>query len=149
VPSSAGLVDLQCGAMFTVGRSVGRLGELRFSHAFAIGDMATFRTRLAEVFRKVPGRLVLATDLRYAEHVDATVEHQLVEMMRTANPRIERNAFLVAKKGPVGMQMLRMALDADSRSRRVFQEPRELEAWLAESLTADERARLHTFLDEK
>ncbi len=127
---------------------MGRLGEIRYS-SLSLEDMSLYRSKFAALLQKVPGKLVFVSDLRGVDSVKPEVEAQGVELMRSATPKIERAAMLVSSRGQFGMQMLRATMEAEgheSHIRRVFSSAMEIERWLGEVLTPEERARLHYFL---
>jgi hypothetical protein len=125
---------------------VGRLGEIRITGSLTLAEMSTYRSRFATLLQTLPGKLVFCNDLRAAHAITPEVEQQGIALMRAATPRIERAAMLVSRKGVFGVQMLRATLSTDSRVRRVFHDPHEVEQWLGEVLDAAERERLRAFL---
>jgi hypothetical protein len=130
---------------------VGRLGEIRYS-SLSLEDMHLYRTRFETLLNRVSGKLIFVSDLRGVEAVSPEVEREGIELMRAATPRIERAAMLVSSRGQFGVQMLRATTAATIQGegpadlRRVFSSAMEIERWLGEVLTAEERARLHYFL---
>lgn len=126
----------------------GRLCELRMNEDFAAADMPGFRTKMAGVFRDHPGKLFFCNDLRRPKRFGPEEERQLSDLLRADSPRIGRSAFLVQRGSPLAMQVLRLVTDAENKGRRVFQERRDLELWLGEVLTEDEKVRMRKFLDE-
>ncbi len=132
--------------MFTMEHHVGRLGEIRILGSLTLDEMSTYRSRFAALLQAIPGKLVFCNDLRLADGVSPEVEQQGIALMRAATPRIERAAMLVSRKGVFGVQMLRATLSTDSRVRRVFHDPHEVEHWLSEVLDDAERERLRAFL---
>jgi hypothetical protein len=133
--------------VFTIERRVGRLGEIRYS-SLTLEDMALYRQKFEALLQKVPGKLVFVSDLRGVDSVSPEVEEHGVAIMRAATPKIERAAMLVSSRGQFGMQMLRATITAESpgQLRRVFSSAMEIERWLGEVLSAEERTRLHYFL---
>ncbi len=128
-------------------RRIGRLCEIRYG-SLRVEDMSLYRTRFTSMLQDLHGKLVFVSDVRRCESVSAQVEEQGVTLMRAVTPRVERAAMLVSPRSMFGMQLLRATMRADSHVRRVFNEPKELEAWLREVLDVAERYRLHEFLSE-
>lgn len=126
---------------------VGRLCELRMNEDFCAADMPSFRARMANIFRDHPGKLLFCNDLRRPRRFGPEEEKQLADLLKTDSPRVGRSAFLVARGSPLALQVLRLTTEAENKGRRVFQERRDLEAWLGELLTDEEKERMRQFLD--
>jgi hypothetical protein len=132
---------------FTFELVVGRLCEFRFGEDFTAADMPMVRSRMARLFSDNPGKLLFCTDIRRPKRFGPEEERQLAEFMRTDSARIGRSAFLVARGSSLALQVLRLVSDSEHKARRVFQDRRELEGWLSEGMTNEEKARLDQFLD--
>ncbi len=134
--------------MFSIKCRVGRFVELRFGSIFTLSEMPVFRSRLADLMRAQPAKIVFCTDLRALEKFGPEEEKALITLMQTDNPRIEKSAMLVNASGRFGVQVLKMIQEAENRARRVFREPADVQTWLAPVLTAAESTRLSEFLAE-
>jgi hypothetical protein len=128
---------------------VGRFAELRFGHLFNISETPRLKTSLANIFRDQPGKIVFCVDVRKIERFGVEEEKQMIAVMNTDNPRIERTAILINENGRFGLQILRMLQEADNRARRICRSYDEVKAWLNPVLTAAESARLEEFLNEE
>lgn len=133
--------------MLTFELHVGRLCELRMFEDFSVADMPAFRSRMASIFSNHPGKLLFCNDLRRPKRFGPEEERQLTDLLRTDSPRIGRSAFLVTRGTNLALQVLRLISDAEHKGRRVFQERADLELWLGEVLTDEEKARMRLFLD--
>lgn len=134
--------------MFTFERRVGRLCELRVSGVLRPEDMVGFRTRAATVMMAAAGKVVFATDLRTLALLAPPVFDQLVTMLRTDNPKIERNGLLVGTNPTTALQMQRLVDEAGSPSRKIFRAPAPYLLWLEAVLTPEESRRLSEFIAE-
>jgi hypothetical protein len=134
--------------MFTLQCRAGRLAELRFGSTFSASEMPQLRARLTEAWRSQTAKLVVCVDLRASERFGPEEEKQLIGLMQTDNPRIEKSAVLVHGSGRFGVQVLKMVQAANNRARRVFRDPIDLKRWLMPSLTPAESARLDEYLAE-
>jgi hypothetical protein len=132
---------------YSVAHKVGRLVEVRIEGRPE--DPNAFLHELVRVIGGVAGRIVVATDLRkMAKAANPDEIDSIASFMRGENPRVERNALLLpGESATVQMQIERMVKSAGSESRRLFRVRGAAEAWLAEILNAEERARLAAFLD--
>jgi len=127
-------------------RNVGRLVELRFEGGLERADMSTFRLQAATNMLSVPGRVVFLSDLRKLDLLDQVVFDNLVEMLRTDNPKVERNAMIVGTASSVAMQLERLVVQAGHPGRRVFRSAGAAVRWIEEVLSAEEITRARVFL---
>ena len=135
--------------MFTVANKSGRLVEIRLGTKLPISEAPQFVQEVMAVTAAISGRVVGITDLRLATK---TADPEMIDvvsgMLRSENPKIERNGLLVSTESATfALQMDRMVKTAGTASRRVFRSRPEVEAWLGSVLTPAERARLSIFLD--
>jgi hypothetical protein len=138
--------------MITVECHVGVLIELRFDGTPSVDDVERFKAEtaalVAERWARYERRVVLCTDLRATKLFAPDVASRIIDLMRSDNPRVERNGVLGNESGIFTLQVQRLLIEARSPGRRrVFTEPGELEAWLDESLQPEESNRLRQFLD--
>ena len=127
--------------MVSVRIVVGRFGIVRFDDGFSVAEVARMRSDVINEFSKVQGKVVLFTDLSGVTNIKPEVRGPVTKVLIADNPRVERNAILVSS-GPVAMQAHNVIRDAQSRARRVFTDRDELEAWIADLLTDEEKAAL-------
>jgi hypothetical protein len=132
--------------MFTIENVVGRFCELRVDGRLTLPELPEFKARVASVMLTTPGRTVWCADVRRLAVLPPEVFEPLVAILRTDNPKVERNGILVSSSSTALMQMQRMIQEAGSPSRQVFREEQALKDWLGEVLTPAERARLERFV---
>jgi len=133
-----------------VGNHVGRLFEMRIQPPVTMEETTRFLQDIVRLTTAQPAKIVACTDLRGAVRTtDPDTIDFIAGILRSENPRLERNALLVSSGSPTFMlQMERMVKTAGHDRRRIFKTRHDAESWLAEVLTGAERARLRTFLDE-
>lgn len=136
--------------MFIVANKSGRLVEIRLGSKLSFTEAPKLVQEVMRVTSAISGRVVGVTDLRQATR---TADPEMIDivsgMLRSENPKIERNALLVSRESATfALQMERMVKVAGTAARRVFRHRAEVEAWLGAVLTPLERARLALFLDE-
>ena len=133
-----------------VGNHVGRLFEMRVMPPVTLEETTRFLQDIVRLTTAQPAKIVACTDLRGAVRTtDPDTIDFLAGILRSENPRLERNALIVSAASPTFMlQMERMVKTAANDRRRIFKTRGDAESWLAEVLTGAERARLRTFLDE-
>ena len=136
---------------FTVANHVGRLIEIRVVPPLPIEDATRFLQEVVRLTAVQPGKIVAVTDLRTGlRTVDPNSIDFIAAIMRSENPKLERNALILSSMSPTfALQMERMVKTAGAVQRRIFKTRGEAEAWLGEVLTGAERARLRAFLDEQ
>lgn len=90
---------------------------------------------------------VTIADWRGCRVLTTSAAERALDMMRGTNSRTERSAMLHLRESPTAvMQFLRLAREAEHPARRLFTDPDELVAWVAEVLTPPEVARVRSFL---
>ncbi len=137
--------------MITVECHVGVLIELRFEGTPSLDDVERFKAETAalvtERWTLHARRVVLCTDLRATQLFAPEVANRIIDLMRSDNPRVERNGVLGNESGIFTLQVQRLLIEARSPGRRrIFTDANELQAWLSESLAPDESTRLRDFL---
>jgi hypothetical protein len=135
---------------FTVGNHVGRLLEVRVVPPVTLEEATRFLQEIVRLTGAVSSKIVACTDLRGATRAtDPEMIDFIAGVIRSENPRLERNALIVPVRSPTfALQMERLVKSAGTAQRRIFKTRGEAETWLGEVLTGGERARLRTFLDE-
>lgn len=136
---------------FTVGNHVGRLIEIRVVPPLPLDEATRFLQEVVRLTAAHANKIVACTDLRTGTRtVDPDAIDFIAAIMRSENPKLERNALIVSSMSPTfALQMDRMVKSAGAVQRRIFKSRAEAEAWLGEVLTGAERGRLRTFLDEQ
>jgi len=135
---------------FTVGNHVGRLVEVRVVPPVTLEETTRFLQEIVRLTAAQPAKIVACTDLRGGTRaVDPDMIDFIAGVIRSENPRLERNSLVVPVVSPTfALQMERMVKNAGAAERRIFKTRQEAESWLGEVLTGAERARLRAFLDE-
>ena len=133
-----------------VGNHVGRLFEMRIVPPVSLEETTRFLQDIVRLTAAQPAKIVACTDLRGATRsTDPDTIDIIAGILRSENPRLERNALLVPLMAPTfTLQMERMVKTAGAAERRIFRSRGEAESWLGEVLIGAERARLRSFLDE-
>jgi hypothetical protein len=132
--------------MFSAEIQVGRLMEIRLRSPVEPEEVVHFKRRVFALVQQSPRRVVGCTDLRLAHVFDQSVAEEIMGMMKTDNPRVERNAILVGKSAVFGMQIERMLKEVGSNTRRAFRDPELLRKWLDDVLDEEERRQVMDFL---
>ena len=131
--------------MFTVENNVGRLFEVRLSASITEEEFQVFMRDLSRVLGGMP-KYVGVTDLVDAHVFPTYVTQPMIQYMSVSSPRVVRSAMLVNESATFGMQIERVLRSSNSTDRRAFRKAEELETWLGEVLTVEERVRLRRFL---
>ena len=132
--------------MIAVTNDVGRLLHAVFVSPVSAEDLAGFAQTMQAHFKRSSQTFVAFTDLRKAGVLAPDVSANLVAVMRSDNPRIERNAMIIGEGATFGMQAERVVREANHKGRRVFRDPNDLAAWLSEVLGDAERTYLSGLL---
>jgi hypothetical protein len=135
---------------FTVANHVGRLIEVRVVPPLSMDEATRFMQEVVRLTSLQQGKIVACTDLRTGTRtIDPDSIDLMAGIMRSENPRLERNALIVSPASATFvLQMERMVKTAAAPQRRIFKSRGEAEAWLGEVLNGAERGRLRAFLDE-
>jgi hypothetical protein len=138
--------------MITVECHAGVLIELRFDGTPSLDDVDRFKAETAALVTDLSGpagrRVVLCTDLRRTELFAPDVASRIIDLMRSDNPRVDRNGVLGNENALLTLQVQRLLIEAGSPGRRrLFTTTVGLISWLDEALDERERARLRAFLD--
>lgn len=135
--------------MVTIQNIAGRLVEVRVPANVSEDEMAGVAARIRTVTAGIGGRFVAVIDMRHGRLFSQPVVDAFIHIMTATNPLLERSALVVGDGSAVfNLQMERAIITARNPARRIFHDPRVLEAWLDEVLDATERQRLHQFLAE-
>ena len=135
----------------SVHNPVGRLFEVRVVPPVSMDEATVFMQQIVELTMKQPGKVVACTDLRAGTRtIDPSSIGFIAGIIRSENPRLERNALIVSSLAPTfALQMERMVKTAGTAHRRIFRTRGEAEVWLGEVMTGPEKARLRQFLDDE
>ena len=131
--------------MFDVECVVGRLVEIRVQGRVTMGEVTTFRSEFMRILATRVGQVMIATDWRGTERLDADIVPMLVGVARGDNPRIELSGWL-APDAASRAQIRDMLTASRNPSRLHFDDAEAMATWLGTRLEAKEVQRLRTFL---
>lgn len=129
---------------------VGRLLEIRAGYGYrSVSDVdhmvAMIGTALTA--RGSLDKFVIVADWRPVQIMPPEVAQRAREMLARNNPRVVRSAILTLPENPTtNLQVVRLVREAENPERRHFASVPELQRWLAAVLSAEENARLQSFL---
>ena len=103
--------------------------------------------RATELLMKAGKKIVNVSDLREIGVLGPDVFAALSRMAQTDNAMIERAAYFTSPSSPASMQFYDLIRELKHPQRGVFQKLPDLEKWVAGSLTKEELARAHEFLN--
>jgi hypothetical protein len=132
--------------MYTVEHHVGKLFEVRLATPITEDEFQVFVRELNRVLGSIPGKYVGVTDIVDAHVFPTYVTQPMIQYMSASSPRVVRSGMLVNDGATFGMQIERVLRSSNSNDRRAFRRAEELETWLGEVLTVEERVRLRRFL---
>jgi len=132
--------------MYTVEHHVGKLFEVRLVTPVTEEEFQHFIHDLNRVLGQIPGKYVGVTDLMEAHIFPPFVTQTMIQYMSASSPRVVRSAMLIGESATFALQIERVLRSSNSDLRRAFRKQEELEAWVGEVLTFEERVRLKRFL---
>jgi hypothetical protein len=133
--------------MHKVEHKTGRLVEVKLASPLTPEEVQKFVSELTAVIGKIPGgKYIGVVDLLDAHVFPVAVADALIQLLSTASPRVERTAMLIGESATFALQVERVIRSANSDNRRAFRRGEELETWLGEVMTAEERVRLRQFM---
>lgn len=132
--------------MYTVEHHVGKLFEVRVVTPMTEEELGQFVHDLNRVLGQIPGKYVGVTDLTEAHVFPPYVTQTMIQYMSASSPRVIRSAMLIGEGATFALQIERVLRSSNSELRRAFRRAEELEAWVGEVLTMEERVRLRRFL---
>ena len=134
--------------MWTAENRVGRLIEGRIETMRTREEAVAYAAEFHRLIRLVGELVIVCADFRPVGVFSPPVADELQKLMESTNKLIVRSAALVSPDHATNaMQVERVVRSSGSDLRRRFVDRHELQAWLGESLTPPERARLAAFLD--
>jgi hypothetical protein len=132
--------------MFRVEASSGRLVEIHVTNLASLEEMGQFKKEVMDAVLHAT-KAIVVVDLRQPRIFAPEVATALEEMLKRANPKIERSAVLLARDHAIfSLQLERIIREAGNPSRRTFRDPEQLKAWLKDALSIAEQVRLDHFL---
>jgi hypothetical protein len=141
------VVDQGSQAMpFVVENRVGRLIEFRASPQVAPDELPEFLTRVREAVRRPRMKVVICCDMRGNTVMHPDVAEQVIGLLRSDNPLVERGGYLIDGQAVFGLQIERVVREAKNENRRTFSSLPQLLDFLSPVLTSEEHQRLLEFL---
>lgn len=133
--------------MHKVEHKTGRLVEVKLASPLTPEEVQQFVGELTAIIAKIPGgKYIGVVDLLDAHVFPVAVADGLIKLLSTASPHVERTAMLIGESATFALQVERVIRSANSDNRRAFRRGEELEAWLGQVMTGDERVRLRQFM---
>jgi len=136
----------------TANLSVGRLLEVRADAGYrTASDVDAIFEAIGREVSKLPPNAphITVVDWRHCPLMSPEAAEHMLKKIAGINSNTLRSAALASDSAPLAvLQFVRLIRDAKLPDRKLFTNPNELSSWLAEVLTASERARLATFLAE-
>ncbi|HEY3451911.1 MAG TPA: hypothetical protein VGK67_36470 [Myxococcales bacterium] len=128
----------------------GRLVTVVLSSPLTLEEIAAADLKMAQAREKAGAKVVISADYRAMTLLGQAEAGALLAMFKGHNAGIERSAILSSATSALAvMQMVRIVKEAQSPTRKAFHEPAELQSWLGEVLTPEEKAALQAvFLGE-
>jgi hypothetical protein len=136
--------------MFAAAHRAGRLVEAWAIQFNTVDDVVGFGLLCTRVISEVSGPIVICSDYSNLQALPSDVFAEFVQVLRRANPRLDRAALLMPKSGTaLRHQMAALLERAPHPNRRLCADAAEARAWLSSLLTRDEEQRLDQFLRER
>ncbi len=132
--------------MHSAEHHVGRLVEVKLASPVTDDEVQQFVRELQTIIGHMPVKYVGVVDLLEAHVFPPAVTEMLIHLLSAASPRVERTAMLIGESATFALQVERVIRSANSDHRRVFRNAAELESWLGEALSMQEKVRLRQFL---
>jgi hypothetical protein len=127
---------------------VGRLIETRIRGVLALEDVPFVMSKAQAIYASPIEKFLSVVDLRDAQLHGDEVAQPLLQLIKDANPRIERVGLLVGGDSLLAVQVEAIILSARHPARRVFRDAQALIEYLAAVATPAERGRIIAFLAE-
>jgi hypothetical protein len=136
--------------MFAAANKTGRLVEAWAIQFNTVNDVVMFGLESSRAISRVDGPVLICSDYSNLQALPSDVFSAFVEVLRRANPRLDRAALLMPRKGSTLRPQMEALLErAPHPNRRLCADPAEAKAWLSSMLTKEEDLRLDQFLRER
>jgi len=135
--------------MYTVEHHTGKLCEVRLTTPISEAELQSFVHDLTRVVGAIPGKYVGVTDLMEAHLFPPNVTQMMIQYLSSSSPRVVRSGILIGEGATFALQVERVLRSSNNDNRRAFRRVDELETWLGEVLSMDERVRLRRFLSSR
>lgn len=134
--------------MYKVTNVVGRLIMSTLASPITVEEVS----KLSDLWRHLlvgrKERAIVFGDYRRAKLMDPAARQVIKKFFNDGNPDVERSGILVtADNSLIFQQFAAIVRESRHPSRRLFTDPAELEAWLGEIMTDEERAALKRTLE--
>lgn len=139
-------IDCLPSIMHSVANHAGRLIEVKVASPLTIQEAQQLVGDLLAAMQNLAGPSVGVVDLLGAHVFAPDVAETLIKLLSANAPHVIRTAMLIGDSAVFALQVERGIRDSDPEKRRAFRSPGELKAWLAEVLTAEEKAALERFI---
>ncbi len=87
--------------MWSCENHCGRLIEIRIQGGLKLEELIQLRNQHLGLLAKLPGQVVILTDVRKVQLFASETSDKLIAMMAALNPRIDRSAILVSESALV------------------------------------------------
>jgi hypothetical protein len=137
--------------MWTIEQHVGRLIEVRLGSPVLFAELASFGEKMAGLLaglQRRGQRAVGCVDLQGANLLPPDVSEWFIKLLQRDNSMLDRSAFLISQSAMLALQIERMIKQANNPTRRAFRDRDPMLAWLDETLSPPESARVRRFLDD-
>jgi hypothetical protein len=134
--------------MITVENNAGRLVEITQTGKITLNELKMAFQPFQRILDRHKGnQVVLCTDWRGMEALSPDVSELLLEIMKSDNERVERQAVIHDPSAILGMGLNRLFRESGGNSRQAFDNVEGASAWLnTVALTVAERVQLRNFL---
>jgi hypothetical protein len=136
--------------MFAAAHKAGRLVEAWAIQFNTINDVVLFGLQSSRAIAEVNGPVLICSDYSNLQTLPSEVLAEFIQVLRRANPRLDRAALVMPHKGTTLRHQMQALLErATHPNRRLCADQAEARAWLSSLLTRDEEIRLDQFLRER
>ncbi len=136
--------------MFAAAHKIGRLVEAWAIQFNTVDDVVMFGLQSSRAIAEVGGPILICSDYSNLQALPSDVFSAFVEVLRRANPRLDRAALIMPRKGSsLRPQMEALLERAPHPNRRLCTDQAEARAWLSSLLNREEQMRLDQFLRER
>ncbi len=127
--------------MLQVRHRHGRVVTVHGASPLSLDDIAGADRDMRAAHLLARDKVVICADYREMKLLGPTEAKAMISMFGLFNEFIERSAILSSSQSALAvLQLVRILREANNPTRKAFDDPAELRAWLAEILTPDEAA---------
>jgi hypothetical protein len=136
--------------MFAAANKTGRLVEAWAIQFNTVNDVVMFGLQSSRAISAVDGPVLICSDYSNLQALPSDVFSAFVDVLRRANPRLDRAALVMPRRGSsLRPQMEALLQRAPHPNRRLCADAAEAKAWLSSMLAREEELRLDQFLRER